>query len=165
MKMAERIVHVLEVIEVEHEDGGPALIATSKSDALSEAVLEEDAIGKAGEAVVESHVADAEFSLFAIGDVTGDAHGADDLAAVVAEGDFSGKHPVLATVRPGPKGAGETRSFLRCATRQMVARASLRRMGCLGNARQPSQGTTSMKGFPVNSSPVLKASRQKAALT
>jgi hypothetical protein len=53
----------------------------------------------------------------------------------------------------------------RCATRQMVALASLRRMGCLGNARQPSQGTTSMKGFPVNSSPVLKASRQKAALT
>jgi hypothetical protein len=32
-------------------------------------------------------------------------------------------------------------------------------------AMEPSQGTTSMKGFPVNSSPVLKASRQKAALT
>jgi hypothetical protein len=50
---------------------------------------------------VESHVADAEFGLFAIGDVTGDAHRADDVAALVVEGDFSGMHPVLAAVRPG----------------------------------------------------------------
>jgi hypothetical protein len=38
--VANRIVHLLEMIEVEHEDGDAALIATGKSNALSEAVLE-----------------------------------------------------------------------------------------------------------------------------
>ena len=99
--VAEGVVDVLEAVEVEHEDGDAALVAGGESDGLGDAVLEEGAIGEAGEAVVEGEVVDAGFGLLAVGDVAGDAHGADDLAAVIEEGDFGGEDPALVAIGPG----------------------------------------------------------------
>ena len=51
--MAERVVDLLEAVEVEHEQGDLLARAAVTGQGLREAVLEQGAIGEAGELVVE----------------------------------------------------------------------------------------------------------------
>ena len=67
-RMAERIVDLLEMIDVDREHG-KAAAAAHVGDRLLDALAEHHAIGQAGERVVAGHVGDALLGLAALGDV------------------------------------------------------------------------------------------------
>jgi hypothetical protein len=53
--VAERVVHGLEAVEVDEQDGADAARALSVGDRLAQAILEQQAVGQKGEAVLQRH--------------------------------------------------------------------------------------------------------------
>ncbi len=99
--MSEGVVHVLETVQVQHEDHNPSLVAGRQRDRLTQQILQQSAIRQSGQRVVKRHVADAQIRQLAVGDVTRDAHGAHDPAAPVLHRYLGRQHPSLVPVGPG----------------------------------------------------------------
>ncbi|HRB11987.1 MAG TPA: hypothetical protein PKU70_03170 [Vicinamibacteria bacterium] len=64
--MAERVVDDLEAVEVHEKDAQGRVAALGLGERVGEAVLEEEPVGQAGEAVVEGHVLDLVFLALAV---------------------------------------------------------------------------------------------------
>ncbi len=76
--MAERVIHPLEVVEVDHHDGENVLGASGAIDGDLKAIAKQSASGKAGERIVMSDVIDVLLGAFALGKVVGDSDVAGD---------------------------------------------------------------------------------------
>jgi hypothetical protein len=85
-RVAERVVHSLEVVEIDHHDGEFVLSARGAFDADFEAIAEQGARGQTGEVVVVSDVIDVLFGTLALGKVVGDADEAGDVFVAVTKG-------------------------------------------------------------------------------
>ena len=68
-RVAERIVDVLEAVEVEEQDGDLAAVAARACDRLSDAVREQRPVGQPGQGVMMRHVHDALVRQVALGDL------------------------------------------------------------------------------------------------
>ncbi len=100
--MAEGVVDPLEVVEVDAERRHAAAVAGAAGEHFLHALVEEDAVGQAGERVVVGHEGDARLGSLALGDVDGGDH--DGVGALVVQpagedGDVDGFATGLA-VRP-----------------------------------------------------------------
>ena len=96
--VAQRVVDVLEVIEVEQVQAHDVLVTSGMRRALAQAVEEQRAVGQVGQAVVLSEVLDALLGLLARRDVGRDAADRDDLAARIAHRELDREQGVLAVV-------------------------------------------------------------------
>jgi hypothetical protein len=67
--VAQRVVDDLEAVEVEKDDGHPALAPARAAQRLAEAVEEQRAIGQPGEPVVQGAVGELQLGALALGDV------------------------------------------------------------------------------------------------
>ena len=74
--VAEAVVDELEIVEIDEHHRRPAIVARARSHRLRQAILEQDAVGQAGQSVVVGHEMDAIFGALALdrdaGDVGGD---------------------------------------------------------------------------------------------
>ncbi len=86
--MAEAVVHELEAVEVEeHHDRRRSVVAQAPGDGVAQAVDEEEAIGEAGERIVQGLVGQHLLRLFAFGDIADIDDVATDRGAVSHVGD------------------------------------------------------------------------------
>ena len=67
--MAERVVDMLEVVEIEHHHRHLILVAARLRDIVAQAILEQDPVRQARQRIVQRHVPDPYFGFLAIGDV------------------------------------------------------------------------------------------------
>ena len=68
-EVAERIVDVLEVVEIDQQQGHRLRASARLGDGVLQAVVQQDPIGQAGQRVVVRHVMDLLFGPLALGDV------------------------------------------------------------------------------------------------
>ena len=81
-RMAEAVVHGLEVVEVDEEDGEEVLPAHAALERVADPVREEGAVREAGQRVVEGLVRELLLELPAVGHVAGGDHHARDVRVV-----------------------------------------------------------------------------------
>ncbi len=67
--VAEAVVDLLEVVEIEHHHGDPAALAARLAHRLAQAVEQQRAVGQAGQRVVMGEMADLLLDALALGDV------------------------------------------------------------------------------------------------
>ena len=97
--VAEDVVHVLEVIEVEHDQAQPAQPVGGALGQFVEPLVEQSAVGQAGEGVVLGRPARLDLGEDEFVNVLGIAVPADDVAVVVAARKGARPHPAIAAVR------------------------------------------------------------------
>ena len=119
-RVAEAVVHGLEVVEVDEEDGDAAALANGARQRVLEAVLEQGAVREPGQAVVEGQVAELALEPLAVGDVAA----GENAARIVSE---LAPHPLEDDPRALPRGE----AALEAARRHSGGRVA-ERIGVLG---------------------------------
>ena len=99
--VAERVVDLLEVVQVDVQDRKPAGLSFQGGKGLGQPVHEGDPVRQTGHRVVEDLVGQSVLGRDLRRHVTGDAEGADDLAAVVAKRHLRGRDPGVGSVGEG----------------------------------------------------------------
>ena len=84
-RMAERVVHILEVIEIDDHHGDLRRIAAGEGQGLRQAVVEQGAIGQPGQRIVQSQAAQLFFRFLALGYVPDHREGAGNPAVALAD--------------------------------------------------------------------------------
>jgi hypothetical protein len=99
--MAERIVHVLEAVEVHHQQGQATLVAMRARDRRGKPILEQRAIGEIGEGVVQRLMLQRILPALALGDVLGGANDVHHASSPRVEHwtCFAPQYPQLASAR------------------------------------------------------------------
>jgi hypothetical protein len=92
--VAEGVVDLLEAVEVDEQHGHAVAGALGALERLGEAVVEQAAVGQAGERVVVGLHPDQGFGLLALGDVGDDAHQAAHAAVGLEVGGLVEDHVV-----------------------------------------------------------------------
>ena len=82
LEVAERLVHELEAVEIDHAGGDQALRPASAADRGAQPVEEERAVGQRGQPVVQRLMAERFLGLALLGHVVKGQHGATELAIV-----------------------------------------------------------------------------------
>ena len=135
--MAERVVHGLEVVEIEHVDRHH-LAAPDAREGLLEALVEEHAVGKPGQRIVQRHVHDLGLGAPLLGDVL--VRG-DDAAArhlLRRHGNGAAVAELADVVRPAPSGQALTHPA-----------QQLRRARCRNSSRRrPAGPRSACRGMP-----------------
>jgi len=98
-RVPERIVDVLEPVEIEHEDGESLAAPAQAGARFLDLLHEQRAIGQAGQQVVVRHVFDALVGARAIGHVLDDAEQVFRLAVLAAHRDPARRHQARAVAR------------------------------------------------------------------
>ena len=91
--MAERLVHELEAVEVDHAGGDQALRPACAADRRAQPIQQERAVGQRGQAVVQRLMAQRFLGLALLGHVVEGQHGATQLA-VLADDRLAPRAPV-----------------------------------------------------------------------
>ena len=95
--VAERVVDRLEAVEIEIEERSAPPCPRAKQ-RFGELLLEEEAVGEAGERIVEGDELDLVLSALALGDVAGDADEADESPPSSGQRHLRGREPFLLAV-------------------------------------------------------------------
>ena len=83
--MAQGVVHILEVIDVEAHDGGKTATAPGHGNGVVDPLPEQDAVGQAGQCIVLGHVPDVLLAPLQLADIGVEHHGAAVAGAVLVD--------------------------------------------------------------------------------